>query len=220
VLNNSRPLFIGAGVIAFVVIVAVILVLLLGGGDGSDEIVQAEPTVSATPETGGSGPAEQALARYVQSTLAKGFVEDCARAQVGQDVGKVCAIFKGERGPQRAYILGLVASEPSQWAILENQNGNWQVVHAPAINKDNAAVPGIPWPLRTGADVVVIGAAPCVNVREGPSTTQRAVDCISDGTRIRLAAGPAPADNFQWWQVEGRTGWVVSDYLRYPDATQ
>ena len=49
---------------------------------------------------------------------------------------------------------------------------------------------------------------------------QRAVDSLCDGARIRLGAGPANADNFQWWQVAGRTGWVVSDYLRYPDAAQ
>ncbi|HLF77814.1 MAG TPA: SH3 domain-containing protein [Dehalococcoidia bacterium] len=219
-LNNARPLFIAGGVFAFVFLVAIILVLLLGGGDGDDNKAEAQPTAAVTPEAPGSGPAEQALARYVQTSLSKGFVEDCAKAQVGVDVGKVCATFKGERGNQRAYILGLVASEPSQWAILEDQNGTWQVVHSPAITKDNASVPGVPWPLRTGVDIVVVGAAPCVNVREGPSINQKAVDCISDGTRIRLIAGPTPADNLLWWQVQGRTGWVVSDYLRYPDAAQ
>jgi hypothetical protein len=28
------------------------------------------------------------------------------------------------------------------------------------------------------------------------------------------------ADGLQWWQVEGRNGWVAGTYLRYPDAAQ
>jgi hypothetical protein len=101
-------------------------------------------------------------------------------------------------------------SAPGQWTLASAQN----------LTPDVAAVPGIPWPLRTGVDVVVAGANPCVNVREGPSLNQRAVDCIRDGTVIRLAAGPTAADNIQWWQVSGRTGWVSGDFLRYPDAAQ
>jgi hypothetical protein len=46
----------------------------------------------------------------------------------------------------------------------------------------------------------------------------RAVDCIRDGTRIKLSAGPTEGDRIIWYQVEGRTGWVSADYLRYPDA--
>jgi hypothetical protein len=57
-------------------------------------------------------------------------------------------------------------------------------------------------------------------VREGPSLNQKAVDCIKDGTKVRLVAGPSAADGIQWWQVEGRTGWISGDYLRYPDAAQ
>jgi hypothetical protein len=220
VLNNSRPLVIGGGVFFAVAISVALAILFLGGGGSDEKATEAESAATETPPASGSGPAEQALAKYVQTTLSKGFVEDCSKAQPGQDAGKVCSIFKAERNNFRAYILGNVASEPSQWAILENQGGNWNIVYTPAITRDNSAVPGIPWPLRTGVDLMVVGAAPCVNVREGPSINQKAVDCISDGTRIRLVAGPAPADNFQWWQVAGRTGWIVSDYLRYPDAAQ
>jgi hypothetical protein len=57
-------------------------------------------------------------------------------------------------------------------------------------------------------------------VRVGTTITQQAVDCIRDGTTIRLTAGPTVADNINWYQVEGRTGWVSGTYLRYPDATQ
>jgi hypothetical protein len=222
VLNNSKPLIVAAGVFTAVFVMAVLAVILISGGGDSGGSAANEPPPAATeePPPAASGPAEQALARYVQTTLNKGFVEDCAKSQAATDAGKLCSIFRGERGNQRAYVLGLVASEPSQWAILENQGGNWQVVHSPAITRDNSAVPGVPWPLQRGVDVVVAGAAPCVNVREGPAISTRAVDCIADGARIKLAAGPVTADNYQWWQVEGRSGWVVSEYLRFPDAAQ
>jgi hypothetical protein len=194
----------------------VVLALVACGGDDTP----AEPTPEPEPTQVGSGPAEQALARYVESTLGKGFVEDCSTATAERDGGKICSTYRGERSGARAYVLGGTFSEGTQWAILEERNGQWSVVHAPTITPDNRGVPGIPWPLTLNVDVVVTGAAPCVNVREGPALAQRAVDSLCDGTTIRLGAGPATADNFQWWQVAGRTGWVVSDYLRYPDAAQ
>jgi len=187
-------------------------------GSGSDD--KPEPTPVPTEAPVGSGPAEQALGRYVEMTLGKAFVEDCSKADASRDVGKICSTFRGERDNLRAYVLGGTFSEGLQWAFLGQNAGQWSVVHSVKITGDNAGVPGVPWPLRIGVDVVVAGAAPCVNVREGPSLMQRAVDCIADGTRIRLAAGPSMGDNFQWWQVAGRTGWVVADYLRYPDAAQ
>ena len=211
------PVFIGVFLVTLVAVIA----LTCATGSGSDSEgpsrTQATPTATRGPAAGSP---EQALARYVE-TLGKGYVEDCGRADAGRDAGKFCSIFRGEREGKRAYILGLVASEPAQWAILEQQSGEWKVVYAPKITFDTSGVPGIPWPLKTGVEVVVVTKPdPCLNVREGPSLNQAAVDCINDGTRIKLAAGPVEADDFQWWQVEGRTGWVAADYLRYPDAAQ
>lgn len=205
-------------VVAFVTVVLVFAIAAGcgGGGGGGDK---PEPTPAATPAP--PDPLIQALARHVETTLGKPFVEDCAKAQPGQDAGKICATAKGERANQRAFVLGAVASEPAQWAILEQQTGgDWKVVQTQPITRDNSAVPGVPWPLRTGVDLVVVGADPCVNVREGPALNQKAVDCIKDGTRLRLASGPAAVDNIQWWQVAGRSGWVAGDYLRYLDAAQ
>ena len=65
---------------------------------------------------------------------------------------------------------------------------------------------------------MVTGAAPCLNVREGPALNQAAVDCIADGETIVVASGPVDADGHLWWQVDGRAGWVVGDYLRFADA--
>ena len=64
------------------------------------------------------------------------------------------------------------------------------------------------------------GTGQCLNVREGPGLNQKAVDCLPDGARIRIATGPAMGDDIQWWQVQGRSGWVAADFLRYPDAAQ
>lgn len=196
------------------VAVAGTLTLACGGGGKS------EPTPEPTQATSGSGLAE-VLATYVKTNSGKDFVEDCAKADAGQDAGKICAIARGERANQRAFILGPVASQPILWVILEDRGGGqWSVVQSTNITPDTAAVPGVPWPLRTGVELVVVGSNPCVNVREGPSLNQKAVDCIRDGTKVRLVAGPSAADSIQWWQVEGRTGWVSGDYLRYPDAAQ
>lgn len=198
------------------VALVVALTVACGGGGGSEP--EPTPEATATPQSGGPGSPEAALAAFVQTTFSREFVADCSRAVVATDAGKVCATQKGERDNMRAYTLGQVASQPVTWVILQNTNNNWAVASSQAITPDNAGVPGIPWPLRTGVDVVVVGTGNGLNVRTGPGLQAQAVDRIDDGTVIRLSAGPAPADNLQWWQVEGRSGWVVSDYLRYPDA--
>jgi hypothetical protein len=195
------------------------LLLVACEGDGGG----GEPTPSVTetpdPSTEANSP-EGVLRAHVQATFQREFVADCAQAVVATDAGKVCATAKGERDNLRAYTLGQVASEGIQWVILQLLNGQWSVAKTQQITRDNAAVPGVPWPLKTGVDVVVVGADPCVNVRPGPGLAAPPLDCVNDGTVLRLSAGPAPADNLEWWQIEGRSGWIVSDYLRYPDAAQ
>jgi hypothetical protein len=199
------------------------LLLVIGlvaacGGGGGDPTPTPGPT--ETPAAGAPGTPEAALGAYVQQTFQKEFVPDCATAVVATDAGKICATFKGDRENMKAYTIGLVASEGSHWVILQNANNNWTVASSSMITPETAGVPGIPWPLRPGVDVVVAGTGNGLNVRTGPGLQAQAVDRIDDGTVIRLSAGPAPADNLTWWQVEGRSGWVVGDYLRYPDAAQ
>jgi hypothetical protein len=192
----------------------VAFVMACGGGKKAPEAT-ATPAATATPDT--SAP-DTSLAVYVQTTLNKTYVGDCAQAGAQADATKLCSIFKGERNGMRAYLLGQSATQGTQWAILGQQNGKWSVVYSQKITPDNASVPGIPWPLTVGAIVVVTGTGNCLNVREGPGLDQTAVDCIKDGATITLAAGPTDSADYQWWQVEGRTGWVVADFLRYPDA--
>jgi hypothetical protein len=197
-------------------LLAACLIAACGGGGDSDPTPTPGPT--ETPAAGAPGTPEAALGAYVQQTFQKEFVADCAKAVVATDAGKLCGSFKADRENMKAYTIGLVASEGSQWVILQNANNNWTVASSQQITPDTAAIPGIPWPLRTGVDLVVVGTGNGLNVRTGPGLQAQAVDRIDDGTVIRLSAGPAPADNLQWWQVEGRSGWVVGDYLRYPDA--
>jgi len=177
------------------------------------------PTTPGAPAAPAGNPVA-AVAASVQQLLAKPLIEDCTKADPGRDAGKLCATARGERQGRRAYAVGPIAGQPTHWFIVEPQGNQWVISQTISLTPDNAAVPGVPWPLKVGADVVVVGASPCVNVREGPGLNQKAVDCIRDGTRIKLTAGPTNADNIIWWQVEGRTGWVSADYLRYPDAAQ
>ena len=206
-------LIVAATLVAIVVIAATCF-----GGDDDDPEPTPTPTPTATPSP--TARAEEALAVHVATTTGKEFVADCAKTDVANDVGKICAAFLGERGNQRAYVLGLTFSEFSEWAIVEERGGRWAVIKTIEITLDNAGVPGIPWPLRTGVDVVVAGAAPCLNVREGPSFDDAAVDCIADAAMIQLSAGPVEAQGIEWWQIAGRSGWISGDFLRYPDAAE
>ncbi len=204
------------GIALIVVIVLVVAMMCGGGGDDSDGGSNREPTPEPTQQVDTSDP-ESALAAYVQTTLNADYAGPCAGAQTGADTGKICSTSRGEREGVRAYILGKTLSEGDQWAFLEQRGGAWQVVFSPKITPDNRVVPGVPWPLRVGAEVEIVGTGSCLNVRIDPGGA--AVDCIAEGTKIKLAAGPRTANNLEWWQPEGRNGWVASDYLRYPDAT-
>src|SRR5688500_4872090 len=115
------------------------LALACSGGDNGG----SEPEPTPTPEPGASGPAEQALARHVETTLGKPFLEDCGKADAARDVGKICSILRGEREGLRAYVLGPTFSEGQQWAVVGQSGGQWNVVHTLQITGDNAGVPGI-----------------------------------------------------------------------------
>jgi hypothetical protein len=215
--------FIGAVVSAIAILAVVLVVAFSCGGGGADSGGggnQAQATPEATATSTSANTPEAAVQRFIETTLQKQYAGDCTQAQAGAAAGKLCSTSKGERSGQRAYILGPALSEPTNWVIVGQQNGAWQILRTVTITADNKAVPGTPWALAAGAQVVVIGTGTGLNVREGPALAQKAVDSLPDGTKIKLSAGPVIADGLEWWQVDGRTGWVSADYLRYPDATQ
>jgi hypothetical protein len=231
VLTQRAPYILAVGITLLAVAIIAIAVLTGGGGGKSNAITRTNATPVGTPvETapatsggapGAAGSPDIALANFVQTTFGKAFVMDCTKANPQADAGKLCATPKGDRGTQKAFQVGPVGAAPTAWLIADSAGGaTWSIVGNTPITPDTAAVPGVPWPLRIGVDVVVAGSNPCLNVRVAPALGQPAVDCIRDGTKIQLAAGPTVADNITWWQVTGRTGWVSADYLRYPDAAQ
>jgi hypothetical protein len=189
-------------------------------------VTAATPTPSGSP-TPATGSPEDALAAYARQKLQMEYVGDCETAQLPDDQGKLCTSLRGDRGPMKAYIAGPAFNEFTTWLFVEQkdglpagQAGQWQVVGEFPIRPQAADVPGIPWPLTVGAQVVVVSTGQCLNVRDGPGLAQAAIDCLKDGTTIKLAEGPQEVDDFQWWRIDGRDGWVASDWLRYPDAAQ
>jgi hypothetical protein len=206
--------------LAFILSLSVLLLACGGGNDGSD--ATEEPTATAEP----GNPAEMALGQYILATFQKEYVGDCSKAEVARDAGRMCSVHQGERAGQQAFAIGNTFSEGSHWAFVENRGGQWVVTTAVPITQESLAVPGIPWPIRPDDEVVVVVVGGCgtvgggLNVREGPGLNQAAVDCIAEGTRIRISAGPVDVDNLQWYQIQGRSGWVAGVYLRHPDALE
>lgn len=233
----------GAIVVAGIVLAALFALGYIGGNDddGGDQVVAGTPTPSftATPE---ADPVEVALGQFVNARMGASYSGDCASAMVsptgptpvlggeapGAEGGtpeptatgiSVCSQERGEREGVRAYVLRLPLAEPSWWAFVEEVNGVPQVVSEQEITPEIRQLPGTPWPLETGVEVVVVGGD-CLNVREGPALDQAAVDCIADGTPVLLSSGPVEADGFRWWQLDGRAGWVAAEFLRYADSTE
>jgi hypothetical protein len=186
----------------------------------------SRPGVTATTPTPGGSPTpatgspEEALGAYARQNLQMEYVGDCQAAQLPDDQGKLCTSHRGDRGSMKAYIAGPAFTQFTTWLFVEQKNGQWQVVGEFPIRPQAADVPGIPWPLTVGAQVVVVGTGQCLNVRDGPGLDKAAIDCLQDGTTIKLAEGPQEVDDFQWWRIDGRDGWVAADWLRYPDAAQ
>jgi hypothetical protein len=221
-------------VIVGVAIAAVVLGLgLLDGDDDSDSDTTAEasPAAGIGPTPAGANPAEVAIGEFVSTRLGASYAGDCSQATVSQQpptgatgapaapaADALCSQSRGEREQVQAYVLGRPLEEPTQWVFVEQSGASSAVTYAPPITAELQAVGGVPWPLRPGVEVVVTGADPCLNVREGPALNQAAIDCVGNGTTVVVGAGPAEADGYQWWQIEGRAGWVVSAYLRYADA--
>jgi hypothetical protein len=199
---------------------ALLLAACFRNGEPSEQGVTATtPTPGGSP-TPAMGSPEDALGAYARQNLQMEYAGDCEAAKQPDDQGKLCTSFRGDRGAMKAYVAGPAFSEFTTWIFVEQKAGQWQVVAESPIRPQAADVPGIPWPLTVGAQVVVVGTGQCLNVRDGPGLGKAAIDCLKDGTTIKLAEGPQKVDDFQWWRIDGRDGWVAADWLRYPDAAR
>jgi hypothetical protein len=199
---------------------ALLLAACFKDGESSKPGVTAVTPTPGGPATPATGSPEEALGTYARQNLQLEYVGDCEAAQLPGDQGKLCTSFRGDRGPMKAYVAGPAFTEFTTWIFVEQKAGQWQVVGEFPIRPQAADVPGIPWPLAVGAQVVVAGTGQCLNVRDGPGLGKAAIDCLRDGTTIKLGEGPQKVDDFDWWRIDGRDGWVASDWLRYPDAAQ
>ncbi len=198
------------------------LALACSSGGGTKQLTGTPPSTlppGVTPSLSGTPvvSAEDALARYVQRTLSQGFVPDCAKEKRPDDVGKQCATFRRKRGDLLAYELGPTFSNPTRILILKPEAGDWTLQNIINVDPNQPSVPGIPWPLQVGAQVVVTGTTPdCLKIRAAPGIGSGQTDCIKDGAKGTVVAGPVDQDNIEWWQLKD-LGWAAGDYLRYPE---
>ncbi len=180
-------------------------------GDNGDTAVSPDATPTATI------PPELALAYWVQRRLNQGFVANCDDAQRPDDVGKQCARFMGERDDLLAYAVGPTFSEYTRLFILMRAGDGWTIAGLQERDPGEPAVPGVPWPLRAGATVVVTGTGDCLRVRERPGLKAPEVVCLDDGTTVTISSGPVEIDGYEWWELEGWGGWSAANWLRYPE---
>ena len=207
---------------AFAVVLLTALFAAMSCSDGGDDNPGPTDTPSGAAgsptanETETAADPEDALGLWVQRRLSLGFVADCEDARRPDDIGKQCARRAGERGEMVAYEVGPTFSEYSMIFVLRQEAGVWTIVSQVARDPVAPDVPGIPWPLEIGAEVVVAGTDACLRVRDRPEAAAPEVACLNDGEPARIIGGPIEADDNEWWQLE-HLGWASGTYLRYPD---
>jgi hypothetical protein len=184
------------------------------GGEG----VETDTTATPDPNLPSAAP-EEALALYVERRLSQGFVADCDDALRPQDTGKQCARYRGERDGLVAYELGPTFSEYTRLIILQPANDTWTIAVLENRDPNGPPVPGVPWPLRIGATVVVAGVTDCLRVRERAGVLATEVACLENDTTVTISNGPVQVDDLEWWELEGY-GWSASSWLRYPDEAE
>jgi len=180
----------------------------------------SSPRATPTPPT---PPPEDAIRAWVAQNRNVDYLGDCAQARPGVDVGKLCSTLVGTRGRLRAYHVGPTFSEYTALAMLQQQpDDSWSVLSVTNRNPSAGGVPGIPWPLEVGDQVVVVGVGEgdCLSVRAQPTQAAQRQICIPDGTTAIIQEGPVDAETFRWWRIagEGFDGWSVDTWLRLPEA--
>jgi hypothetical protein len=190
-----------------------------GGGGEETGAASTENAPEGTPQANVESP-ETALERWVQNRLNVGFVANCDDASRPDDIGKQCATRRGERDGMFAFELGPAFSDYTRLIILSRAGDSWTIAHMENRDPNAPDVPGIPWPLQAGAELVVAGTDPdCLRIREQPGVDAEQVECLADGTDVLITEGPVQIDDFDWWRLEGY-GWAVGNYLRYEEDVE
>jgi hypothetical protein len=64
-----------------------------------------------------------------------------------------------------------------------------------------------------GQAVVTVKTGDGLNLREGPSRSNRLIKVLKTGTIVMILAGPQFVEGFRWWQIrdeeDGTIGWAV-----------
>jgi hypothetical protein len=112
--------------------------------------------------------------------------------------------------------------ETTKSALVEQKPEGWTIISVTNRDPSAGAVPGIPWPLQVGDQVIVIGLGEtdCLRIREQPTQQGKQLTCVPDGTTAIIQEGPTDAETFTWWRIagEGFNGWAAGAWLRLPDA--
>jgi uncharacterized protein YgiM (DUF1202 family) len=73
------------------------------------------------------------------------------------------------------------------------------------------------FPWQGGQVPVVVPAATCANVRQGPGLSYKVVSCLKAGTVVTIdVLRPHYADGRIWWSVNNQQGWMAHDFLISP----
>jgi hypothetical protein len=202
-----------ARLLTTLLLLATTLAAACSGSGGKD----SGPTATSTPP----GPVD-VIGDWVRTNRNVDFIGECARAQQGLDIGKLCVTEVGSRGTRRAYHLGPTFSDYTALALVEQKPDGWVVLSVTNRDPSAGAVPGIAWPLQVGDQVVVIGLGEedCLRVREQPTQQGKQLNCVPNGTKAIVQEGPTDAETFSWWRIagDGFNGWSAGTWLRLPDA--
>lgn len=201
--------------IAILLLLPLLSVAAICGGGKKEE-----PT--PTPGTSGFTSAIDAMRPLLEARYDRPFIGDCAQAKTPDDLGKLCSVFRGQRGTLVAYDVGPTFGQPLITMIVDNKpDTGWTVVDGFLADPAKPTT-AIPWPLRTGEQVVVfgVGEGECLRARQSPGQQGVVITCQPEGTRGVITEGPVEADGYKWWKVsgDGWFGWMAGDWLRYPDA--
>lgn len=222
--------------------VIVLLVVLLSGGDDDDDEGQVagedteeeetpEPTGTdnegdgdsddddddATPDEDDASPTSTATAEPPPATALEAvgrFLENDGQNFVGECPGpddppdnSYCAREAGMSGSQIAFFVGPVFSEFSDEFFVRPEGNGFIVDHIEPAPCGGQA----PCPPVIGATVEITTEG-CVNARSQPTITASINECVEDGTRAKLVAGPTQADARTWVELEG-LGWVSAGFI-------